>query len=402
MEKTAGMTPETDQQKTSGPSYRNPSDSDLTTPKELPSLFLKSICMGSADVVPGVSGGTMALILGLYSRLINAIRSVNLTAIKLLLTFNLKGFFDQVHWKFGLTLMAGIFGSLLFFTKVVPLPVMMYTHPEIIYGLFFGLILGSVVLLVINLDRYGLREFSWMVFGTFIGYRIVTLVPTDTPEHPLFLFITGSFSISAMVLPGISGSFILLILRKYDTVLGAIGNLGTAETMNALFILVPFGFGIVFGLVVFARILGWLLNRFYLPTVCLLIGFMAGSLYIIWPFQDREFIQTERTEIVSVDDSRVAMAGEPEILMPEFYLTGDVINPDAPANEQMIELKRVSNKLISSHPFWPANADQDDRLSDGSSSVVYGFVMMGTGLLAVLLLGFVSRRKGGEEHPVMP
>ncbi|MCH8567003.1 MAG: DUF368 domain-containing protein [Balneolales bacterium] len=374
-------------------------EKDKTPNSEFFSLFGKGFILGSADVIPGVSGGTMALILGIYKRLLDAIRSVDSTAIKQLFRLRLSSFFESVHWKFGLILFAGIFSALLFFTRVVPLPVFMYTHPELIYGLFFGLILGSVFLLVKDLPNFSPIVFISIGAGTLAGFWVVTLVPTDTPDHPLFLFFTGSLSITALVLPGISGSFILLILRKYDTILGSIGQLGTAQTIDALFILVPFGFGVVFGLAAFARVLSWLLRKYYLPTLCILIGFMAGSLYILWPFQDREFTESYRSQTVAVNSPIASLAenSSPTDRAPDYLILGDIVNPDAPESEQLVEVITVKNKLVSSKPFLPGfNRNvlkKDDRLTDGLKSVIQGFSMLTAGLGIILLIGFLSRKK---------
>lgn len=395
------MTDQPAEKQTNTELEKSAEEKDFTKMREVPLLFGKAFILGAADVVPGVSGGTMGLILGIYKRMLEAIKSVNGAAVRSLITFDLKGVFAQVHWKFGLTLVLGIFSALLFFTRVVPLPVYMYSHPELIYGLFFGLILGSVVLLTLDLGRFTLRAFLSMLLGTAAGYWIVTLVPTDTPDHPLFLMLTGSISISALVLPGISGSFLLLIMRKYDTILGSIGQLGTPQTMDAIMILAPFGIGIILGLAAFSRILSWLLDRYYLVTLCLLIGFMAGSLYIIWPFQDRAFIQSERPQIVSISSPLVAMAGEstPSERVPEFLVLGDILNPEAPESEQLVEVIVVKNALIASTPFIPSTdtADADQRLSAGKASVYHGYIMMLIGILAVLMLGYVSRTKASKR-----
>lgn len=369
-------------------------DRDVTTWKEAPILYLKSFAIGAADVVPGVSGGTMALIFGIYSRLLNAIKSFNTEAVKAVLRFNVNSFFREIHWKFVLLLLSGIFTALIFFTRIVPLPQYMYTQPELIYGLFFGLIAGSVVLLVFTLEKVNIRALLSIVLGAGIGYWLVTLIPTDTPEHPLFIFLTGSIATSALVLPGVSGSFLLLIMRKYDTILGAIGNLGTVQTLEALYILIPFGLGAAFGLAAFSRGLSWLLKRHYTITLCLLIGFMAGSLYIIWPFQERDFIQKE--ERITVDAGSAAAEearqNERNAKVPEVLVFDRIINPEAPADEQQAELILVKNKLISSRPFWPGDPQEDSRLSKGARSLYEAYGMMAAGLLAVLALGLFSRR----------
>lgn len=384
--------------KQAGPNGGSLPENDTTTLKETPFLYLKGFFMGSADVVPGVSGGTIALIMGIYYRFVNAIRSVDANAIKALFRFRIADVFETVHWKFLIVLLSGALSAVLFFTRVVPLPELMHTKPELIYGLFFGLILGSVFLLTYGLKSIGWKAALLIIAGTYIGYRVVTLVPAETPDNMLFIFLSGSLSISAMVLPGISGSFILLILRKYDTVLGAFAKLGGNETMDALMILVPFGFGLIFGLALFARLLSWLLNHYYTITLCILIGFMAGSLYIIWPFQEQEYVESVRTETVSIDNPVVQEIREsmPDLQASEYRKLGEVVNPDAPQSAQKIEVITVKQKLLSSSPYLPDLAGTDERLSNGRQSVIEGFAMFVFGVFIVGLIGFVSHRKSGS------
>jgi len=251
---------------------------DQTTFTEIPSLLAKGFLMGSADVVPGVSGGTMALITGIYERLINAIKSADTHVLRAALRLQIGEVFARVHWFFLLVLLSGVFTAILFFTRVIGLPELMFAHPEPVYGLFFGLIAGSVWLIYRDLGSLTVARALWIVLGIAIGLRIVTLVPTDTPENAAFVFMSGALAITAMILPGISGSFILLILRKYDFILLQFGKLGGPETMEALMVLVPFGLGMVTGIMLFSRLLSWLLQRYYVVTICVLIGFMIGSL----------------------------------------------------------------------------------------------------------------------------
>ena len=258
---------------------------DVTTTKEIPSLFVKGFMMGSADVVPGVSGGTMALILGIYQRLIDAIKSVDTNTLKSLLSLKISDVFKQIHWFFLVVLLSGILSAIMFVTRVIKLPELMFTNPEPVYGLFFGLIVGSVWYVLKGLGKLTVGNVLWIIVGTAIGFRVVTLVPTDTPEAMWFVFLSGSLAITAMILPGISGSFILLILRKYDYILMQFSKLGGPETMDALWVLVPFGLGLVIGIMMFSRVLSWLLHHYYAITLCVLVGFMIGSLYVIWPFK---------------------------------------------------------------------------------------------------------------------
>jgi putative membrane protein len=252
-------------------------------------LVAKGFCMGAADVVPGVSGGTMAFILGIYAQLMNAIRSFDVTWLQHIFKLEIKPAIQRPHFGFLIPLFIGIFSALIFFTRVIPLPTLLHTHPEPIYGLFFGLIVGSVITLLPESGRVDIKAIFFLILGTLFGWLIVNLVPVDTPNALWFIFLSGLISISAMLLPGISGSFILLILHKYDTILNAIGHFNFA-------ILIPFGLGVMTGLVVFSRLIGMLLARFYRATVQTIIGILIGSLWIIWPFQLREYIEVHHKQ----------------------------------------------------------------------------------------------------------
>lgn len=238
--------------------------------------------MGTADVIPGVSGGTMALILGIYSRLINAIKSFDLAWLRGLLKLDAKIIFGRPDFVFIIPLLCGIVAALFFFTRVISLPVLLETYPEPVYGFFFGLIAGSIIILVQNMGNLTLAGFMYLALGTVFGLVVFNLVPLNTPESGWFVFLSGTLAICAMLLPGISGSFILLILRKYSYVFNAIGYLDFS-------ILVPFLLGILTGLVLFSRFLAWLLSRFYDQTILAITGMLLASLWVIWPFQDRVY-----------------------------------------------------------------------------------------------------------------
>lgn len=238
--------------------------------------------MGAADVVPGVSGGTMAFILGIYKRLLEAIRSFDGTLVGYLWRRSLSQAVHHIDLGFLVVLVFGIFTAVMFFTRVVSLPHLLQTHPEQVYGLFFGLITASVVLLLRSLERIGLTEVVLLVLGATIGFMVVNMVPVDTPEAPWFIFLSGALAICAMILPGISGSFVLLILNKYAYVFDAIGRFDFA-------VILPFGLGAFVGLALFSRILVWMLRRFYRQTLIVITGILAGSLWIMWPFQARSY-----------------------------------------------------------------------------------------------------------------
>jgi putative membrane protein len=244
--------------------------------------LLQGFCMGSADIIPGVSGGTMALILGIYERLLEAIRSFDRAWLADLLRLRIMAALARNDLAFLVPLAAGILLALLFFTRVVPLPTLILTHPELVYGLFFGLIVASIVVLMAEVEHYGPREILLALLGTALGFIIVNLVPVSTPTAAWFIFLCGFIAISAMLLPGISGSFILLILGKYAYIIDALGTFDFA-------VIVVFALGALSGLVAFSRVIVWLLHRYHQATLLVIKGILIGSLWVIWPYQDRVY-----------------------------------------------------------------------------------------------------------------
>lgn len=361
--------------------------------KEYPYLLIKGFLMGSADIVPGVSGGTMALIVGIYTRLIDAIKSFDLLFFKRLFTFKIKEALHEVDWRFMGVLLSGMACAVLFFTKVVPLQVYMFTDPELVYGLFFGLIVGSIVILVKAIEGFRWIHGLMILLGTAIGFWVVNLVPTETPESPFFIFVSGSIAICAMILPGISGSYILLILRKYDFVLSEIGKIGTLETANALWTLLPFVIGAVFGLGLFSRLLSWLLDRYEAKTLALLIGFLIGSLYVIWPYQDRgyEEIVTKRKIVAYNSPQARALRNNPPTKKgPEFKRLGAIQKPETADDERKkVEVLTVKRKLIKTDPYIPYVTVSGPKTKHFESGVWGMFI----GLLMVLGLDYL-RSKG--------
>ena len=190
--------------------------------------LVRGSLIGFAEVVPGVSGGTMALILGIYERLLRAIRSFDKDWLSLIVKGRFGAALSRNDLPFLAALGAGILAALLFFTHVVPLPKLIVSHPEQVYGLFFGLILASVFILMGAVERYGPREIAMTLLGVAAGFTIVNLVPVETPDSAWFIFLCGFVAISAMLLPGISGSFILLILGKYAYIIDALGHFDLA------------------------------------------------------------------------------------------------------------------------------------------------------------------------------
>jgi putative membrane protein len=258
---------------------------DITT-KEVPYTVFSGFCMGSADVVPGVSGGTMAVALGIYHQLLAAITSANREAVTKLLKAQIKDLLEIVHWRFLVSLLGGVGLGVGLMVKVVKLPHLVgadSAHRPLVYAIFFGMVLGSAITLSRHLSAWKGAQYGAMVGGAVFGFGVVNLVPTGTPDHWAFIFVAGAIAICAMLLPGISGSFILLILGKYAYVLGALGELNFA-------VIIPFILGCAVGILSFSRLLKWLLDRWHDTMLAGLIGLLVGSLWRIWPYQVLETI----------------------------------------------------------------------------------------------------------------
>jgi len=256
-------------------------------------LTIKGFCMGTADVIPGVSGGTMAFILGIYKELISAIRSFDSLWIKSIVFLDTKSMTSRPHFSFLLPLFFGIGIALIFFTRVIKLPELLYLYPEQINGLFFGLILGSIIILLRDTPAIKTGDVFILIAGVIFGLLVFNSVPMETPNTSWFVFLSGTLAICAMILPGISGSFVLLVLNKYTYIFNAIGYFDFS-------ILTPFFLGAATGLVIFSRLLSYLLETHYRSTVLYIIGLLVASLWVIWPFQVREYeIIDQSTRLIS-------------------------------------------------------------------------------------------------------
>jgi putative membrane protein len=239
-------------------------------------LTVKGFCMGAADVVPGVSGGTMAFILNIYEELIASIRAFDLDLLKVLMTFRVKDAIKQTPWQFLGAVGTGILMAI--FTLARVLSWLLENRPVLIWSFFFGLIVASVFSVSRHCTRRTPFLFALVGCGAVFTYFLVGMVPASTPNTPWFLFISGAIAICAMILPGVSGAFILVLLGKYHYVLEAVNN-------RDIMILFLIGSGAVVGLVTFARFLGWLFNRYHDSTIAILTGLMLGSLRKVWPWK---------------------------------------------------------------------------------------------------------------------
>jgi putative membrane protein len=233
--------------------------------------------MGAADVIPGVSGGTVAFITGIYEELINSIKAIDLEAVRLLFTLRIAAFWRKVNGGFLICVLAGIVTSLLSLSKLMTY--LLEHHPISIWSFFFGLILVSSPLILRDIKSWNFVTVVSFILGTVAAYLITVLSPTDTPTNYFFIFFCGALAICAMILPGISGAFILLLIGKYEYMITALINFN-------LPVIGVFAIGCFLGLVGFSHFLSWILAHYRFPTLAVLAGFMIGSLNKVWPWKE--------------------------------------------------------------------------------------------------------------------
>ena len=280
-------------------------------------LLLKGMGMGAADVVPGVSGGTIAFISGIYEELINSIKSFNIHTLKLLVRFQWGSFWKSVNGNFLLSVITGIGISILSLAKL--LQMLLKDHPVLVWSFFFGLIIASAYYVGKTIKGWKAPYFLSLGMGVIIAYGITVLTPAETPDTYVFLFLTGALAICAMILPGISGAFILLLLSKYEFALEAL-------TRFKLDVIAVMGLGAAIGLISFSNILSWLLKRFHNQTIALLSGFMLGSLNKVWPWKETvEFRMNSHGEQVPLIQKNILPGTYEQLNHVEAQLLGAIL-----------------------------------------------------------------------------
>jgi len=253
--------------------------------------------MGVADIIPGISGGTIAFILGIYEELIRSIKSFDWQFVQLLCRFRFKEAFSAVAWKFLSAVFCGIVGAVFTLSKIVSW--LLHNKPVLIYSFFFGLILATVPIIARIIKEWTPVKVVTVVLAALVTYFFVGMVPLATPEAAWFVFLSGAIAISAMILPGISGAFILVLLGKYQFILDAVNH-------RDFFILGVFVLGVVVGIVSFVRILGWLFNKYHDLTVTVLTGVVIGSLRKIWPWKEIvRSITTGHGKVIPIEEMNV-------------------------------------------------------------------------------------------------
>lgn len=245
------------------------------------SIYLKGFAMGVADIIPGVSGGTIAFITGIYDDLIKSVSSIDHNLVKLVLKFKIKDIFNRLNVLFLAPLAFGILSAIISTSKLVHY--LLHHHAEATWSLFFGLIGASIYVIGKQVqDKFNWKNIVALFFGGVIGYTLVSLIPVATPKAHWFIFLCGMIAITAMILPGISGSFLLVILGKYTEITGALKSILKLESLVTVIV---FSFGALAGLISFSKLLKYLLSNYREIALSFLTGIMLGAMKKIWPWK---------------------------------------------------------------------------------------------------------------------
>lgn len=287
------------------------------TIKEYLLLVLKGMAMGAADVVPGVSGGTIAFITGIYEELINSIKSVNLKTLKLFFTGQFAAFWTAINGTFLISVFLGVGISI--FSLAKGLEFLLNTFPILVWAFFFGLIVASAIYVARTIKKWNFGTVTAGIIGIAIAYLITVISPAEANTTYLFIFISGAIAICAMILPGISGSFILVLLGMYKFILEAVGNFEIA-------IILTFLAGAVIGIIAFSNVLSWLLKKYHNITIAVLAGFMVGSLNKVWPWKEvTETFLDRHGEIKPLAESNIFPGTFEQITGNDALLPGAIL-----------------------------------------------------------------------------
>ena len=288
-------------------------------------VTVKGACMGAADVIPGVSGGTIAFITGIYDKFVGSLNNIDSAAVKLLFKGKIKDLWKHINGTFLVSLFAGILISVVSIAKLMQY--LLNNHPIETWAFFFGLIVASSIFILKGIEGWKIKEYLLLVFGIILGITVCTLSPTTTPDALWFIFLSGSIAICAMILPGISGSFILLILGKYQYIMGTISDLTSGiDVMQNLIIIAVFGVGCVVGLLSFSKFLHWLLGKYKKQTILVMAGFIIGSLVKVWPWSNMDAIaKSQFPELIDLPSDVIIEALPGYLQQIEMHYAGAAI-----------------------------------------------------------------------------
>lgn len=260
---------------------------------------VKGACMGAADVIPGVSGGTIAFIMGIYDEFVGSIAKIDAEAMKMVFKGKFRDFWKHINGNFLLSIAIGIGVSVI--TLAGLMKTLLSEHPIQTWAFFFGLIVASSIFILKGISDWKIRDGAILLAGIALGAVVCTLTPTHTPDDMWFIFISGAIAICAMILPGISGSFILLILGKYYYIMNTITELTKGINVgHNLMIISIFMIGAIIGILSFSKFLRWLLARWNKETLLALAGFIIGSLVKVWPWSNTgEIIKSQNAKLAA-------------------------------------------------------------------------------------------------------
>ena len=271
-------------------------------------IAFKGMAMGIAELVPGVSGGTIAFVAGIYEEFITSINNLNTSTLKTWKKEGFKAFWRKLNGNFSMTLLLGMLTSIFFFSTTISW--LLEDHPIPTWSFFFGLVLASVIFVAKAIKKWNLAIILLLVLGTVIAYFITTLPPTQNSDSLPFLFLSGAVGICAMILPGISGSFILVLLGSYKTILEAVHE-------KDIKVILVVGAGAIFGLLSFAKVLKWMFTKYKNSTLAVLSGFILGSLNKIWPWKKILETKTIGHKVITLKEQSIspfAFEGDHQIM----------------------------------------------------------------------------------------
>lgn len=325
-------------------------------------ITLKGVAMGAADAVPGVSGGTIALISGIYEELISTISNVNISLIKTFRQDGFKTFWKALNGNFILALLIGILTSFASFMRLAKY--LIEEHPVLIWSFFFGLIIASIFFVGKQIKKWSLATIISLIIGAFAAYYVTTLPSMASNSNPLFLFLAGAIAICAMILPGISGSFILVILGAYKTLSDAIHDWDFKR-------IAIFAVGAVVGLLSFSRVLKWLFKHYHNTTLALLTGFIVGSLNKIWPWKKSIMVLNDTTG-QAVPFSDISNLGSLSVYQQQI--------------NDFESYKIVTEESVS--PFVYSSINNGE-----SSQLIAAIVLIVAGFLTIFILEKIGNKK---------
>lgn len=265
--------------------------------REYIGYILKGLGVGIANIIPGVSGGTIALITGIFVRLINAIKSFGLTAFKLLFAGKFRLFAEKTDLYFLIAVFSGVLAAIVLLARIFGY---LFAHyPVYVWSYFFGLVLASIYFVGKRIDRWNVSVIIFLALGTAIAVVLSLFNPATQSENTMYLMLCGVVAVCSMILPGLSGSFVLILMGNYQLVaIDAINN-------RDMSILIPVALGAVVGLVAFSHLLSWVFKHFKDQTIALLTGFILGSLNVLWPWKEAAFLTSGNGEYILKDGERI-------------------------------------------------------------------------------------------------